>query len=61
MLEGQTAYVFAAYAITALVLIGLCAWTFRTYRSERRALAAFEHRTGQDDLTAAAGREGTGT
>jgi heme exporter protein D len=39
-------YVVAAYAVTALVIVALVAWTALAYRSERRALGRLEARAG---------------
>jgi heme exporter protein D len=43
-LGPHAAFIVAAYAIAALVVIGLVAWVLTDYESQRRKLAALEAR-----------------
>jgi heme exporter protein D len=43
-LGPHAAFIIAAYAVTALVVIGLIAWVLSDYATQRRLLADLESR-----------------
>jgi heme exporter protein D len=40
----HTGFIIAAYAVAAIVVVGLCAWVMLDYRAQRRNLADLERR-----------------
>jgi heme exporter protein CcmD len=49
MSELHATFIFASYAITALVIGGMIGWTLLDYRNLRRALEKLPNRDGARD------------
>jgi heme exporter protein CcmD len=49
MSELHATFIFASYAITALVIGGMIGWTLLDYRNLRRALDKLPNRDGARD------------